>query len=260
MQVGQSGKQCSFETSLLLGPFTALGRNEGYLKTEDEMYGLIPYFDIPQKIRAVNRIASGMTIEEYRLVEARHTANQNLYPDVLTTINYCNIRSNVPPKHIQNLLRYLFHNNYLNVDVIIAAYREDAVSKAKARKQFWKWFNKTYNRYDLNYYILPGNKNMIRKLYNQELITDDEAKYLLSRWFLRFSRLECSMIEDMEYFKVVKQTEANMLLRNEALHIPQFAILLKKKDAGSFDSKIKCAKEKIRQNILRPNTIPGEIL
>ena len=258
LQIGHSGRKCSFETSLFIGSFTAQGRNEGFLKSIDEIYTFIPFFAIPQKYCFAKKIASGMTLYEYRSKDLRHAANQNLYADVLTTISYCNSRSNVPNKHITKSLLCLFRNNFLNTDVIIAAFDNGVVDKTEARKQVWAWIQKTYDNYSLNYYILDGNKNMLRKLYERKLINKEEAAYLLKRWFLKFNRMECSMIEDIEYFEIVNSNEVDMLLKREAAHLPLFAEFDKKKD--HWEDQVQIIKNRVANNLIRPQSIPEDIL
>ena len=121
----------------------------------------------------------------------------------------------------------------------------------------WQWIQYTYNDFKVNFYVLSGNKNMMRKLYECKLITHDEASYILAKWFLHFDRLECSMIEDMEFFGIVNQTETDLLLVREANNlIFSFGLV---KDPVILKNQIHTIKVRIAQTLRRPESIPGDI-
>ncbi|MFA6715360.1 MAG: hypothetical protein WCS27_08275 [Victivallaceae bacterium] len=257
LQVGRAGRFCSFGSALLVGPVTARGRNEGYLKSDDEIACIFGLFAIPEKIRHSEMISSGMGIEEYRNKVLRCSLNQNLYPDVFETISTCRARNIVTPKEAETLLRHLFHSNFLNGVSLVAVYDGGAVNRQEARDQFFSWLKVTYQNYALNYYILAGNRNILKKLHKRKLISGQEAAYLLKRWFLKSSRYEVSMIEDMEYFKLINKEEADSILVCEANRSRILSTSVREKE--KVEKTLETVRKKLRQ-IKRPVSLPDKIL
>jgi hypothetical protein len=202
-------------------------------------------------------ISSGMGIEEYRNKVLRCSLNQNLYPDVFETISTCRARNIVTPKEAETLLRHLFHSNFLNGVSLVAVYDGGAVNRQEARDQFFSWLKVTYQNYALNYYILAGNRNILKKLHKRKLISGQEAAYLLKRWFLKSSRYEVSMIEDMEYFKLINKEEADSILVCEANRSRILSTSVREKE--KVEKTLETVRKKLRQ-IKRPVSLPDKIL
>ena len=256
LQVGKAGNTCSFWTTLFLGSKTAMGRNEGYLKSDDEINGLFGPFAIRQKMIFSDNTASGMGKDEYRFKILRTPMNMNLYKDVFQTVELCREREIVPENDINNAIQNLFHSNFINTDALIYMYKSEEISHEDIQQQLWDWLGYTYSDYKMNYYLLDGNNNMLRKLYECNLITKKQAKYMLGKWFQKFERLNVSLILDMEYFEIIDKSDADILMLREASMNPKFKNIL------PFDPKDEVAyqdiKEKVFSENVKPESIPWE--
>ncbi len=252
-QVTDANGLCSFGTNLALGAITARSRNDGYLKSDDEIKCMY-FFLFPYRMKIADITAGGAGLTEYRFKYLRCSLNQNMYLDVFQTISICSRDKIVPDKDIKRLLRHLFHSNFLNTDVLVAVNKGKAISKGLIRDQLMKWLIVTRANYELNYYILQGNRYMMRKLYRQGLLSHEEAVYFLGRWYSRLCRLDVSMIEDMEFFQLISRDEADTLMKYE---VNQNPILKEYVGFDKFDKNtIMKISEKISKNIRKPDSLP----
>ena len=242
LQVGDAGGTCSFLTTIFAGPNVGRGRNEGHLKSSGEITSLFGPFGMEARRIHWRLAALGMGLEEYHAMTYAPPA-LGLYEDTLIIARTVRERQLVPEADVQAYYRLLLNGNFLNTDVLIDTLEAGGVSKKEVREQFWRWVGYTYDNYDLDYYLFSGNQNMVRKLHTREIISKEEATYLLARWFLERTTYEPSMLEDLEWFGIVNEEEIALLVTLELAYLDFLSI-----ESG--------AREKL---IVRHNTVYGKV-
>jgi len=206
---------CSFFTAMLSGPMTARGRNEGFLKDRWEIGRMIPVWNIVTFVHHGRIAQRGMTLAEYQDDVLRSHLNLNMYPDVLATIDECENRGLVSPPRADAFRRHLCQCNFLNTDVLIAAAQHDALTRREARDLFFRWLQRVGGYEKVNFYILTGNRHMMRKLVEARLLDEREATHFLRLWLVNLKRIDFSMLEDVEYFNLLDATDLKVLVCRE---------------------------------------------
>lgn len=222
-QVGDAGGTCSFLTTMLAGPGIGRGRNEGQMKSDDEIASLWGPFAVREKLRFRYMASTGMGLEEYNAI-GRSALTINSFEDTLITGRAVIQRKVVTKQDIKRFYEALFRGHFLNTDVLVDCRAHGPMDPAKIRDQFWRWIGYTFKSYRMDYYILDGNRHMIRKLHAAQILTEREAVYLLARWFLVRTRLEASMLEDLEHFKIITTEQMAHLIRIELAYLAHFNI------------------------------------
>lgn len=252
-QVGDADGRCSFFSAVFAGPAIGRGRNEGRLKSDDEIRSLFGPFTLRTKARFCDMASTGIGLDEYYSMH-HDLLNLALYEDTLITSKAVSDRQLVPQKDIDAYHRYLFRGNFLNANVLVHCHDHGGMETATVRAQFWRWIGYTFKDYGMDYYILDGNKNMLRKLYKSGIVTKREAVYLLARWFLERTRPEASMLEDLEYFGVITALELAQLVKLELAYLSYFEVACASRNTLLRDHAI--IYNKVRKAVLWPLTIP----
>jgi hypothetical protein len=215
LQLGQAGRGCSFLSAIFVGPVTARGRNEGYVKTRSEIAWLLPVYSLDPRLVHGSLAHEGMTWPEYLDTEIRGSLNLNVFPDVGQTITACLDRGLVTPELAKRLRRHLAQCDFLNAEVLCTAVREGAVTRREGRTLFFSWLEIVGDHRKVNLYLHEGNRFMVRRLVEEGMLSREEAVYLLRAWTGAFERLDPSFLEDLRFFAAVPPALLEALAERE---------------------------------------------
>ena len=216
LQVSRSGRTCSCLTAVFGGPMTARGRNEGYVKSSLEVWGLIPFVRLIPRYSCAADAAHGQGREQY-LQTLRHPLNVNAYPDSIETLRASEIRGIASASLTNRLRRYLCQCNFLNTTVLLAALRAGAINRDEARELFFHWIAYVADYRHLNLPILNGNRHMISRLHAAAVLNEGEACYFLKQWLIHLERVDFSILEDLEQLHAVSEKELEPFIERERL-------------------------------------------
>ena len=253
-QVGDAGGFCSFLTTILVGPNVGRGRNEGHLKTTGEIVSLFGPFGVRRRIEDWRLAATGIGLEEYQGMTFAPSL-LSLREDTFLTALEVKGRCLVPEEDLKAFYSYLFSGHFLSVDVLLAALEQGSVDIQGVRRQFWLWVGYTYDHYQHDFYLFPGNKNMMQRLYERGVVSKEEAVYLLSRWFVERKAYVASMLDDMEGFRILRSEEVDRLAELELAHLPGVEVS-NGRIKGLLSEQMGLLR-KVRGQVRWPITIPG---